>query len=375
MRRRRWRSTTRTPSRRGTRSIASIDHYELLGIHPSATQEQIKAAYRRQALRYHPDKNPDDPDAAERFKACNDAFSLLSDVDRRAEYDRRRRVEGKGPRELVGNLVDDILGARRPRRKRDGRDVNARIKLSLEEAALGVSRRIQFKVPESCGACSGSGAAPGGTRTCPECEGKGELRDRSRLLSLPQRCPRCGGQRVVITEQCKACGALGTVDRPREYMVRIPGGARSGDVRVVEGQGEPGRNGGTPGDLLVRVEVERDPLFTVRGSDLVIQVPISLITAARGGVAVVPTLEGEVKMKIPPGTQSGRTFRLRKKGLRRTRGRGDQLVQVDVETPVALGAEQLRILEELERALTPAMEPRRAEFQRQVAAREADSEG
>lgn len=345
------------------------DHYKVLGVHPSATQEQLKAAYRRQALRYHPDKRPDDDQASELFKACNDAYDLLSHEDKRAEYDRQRWMEGKSPRELVGSLVGDILGTRRPLRRRDGRDVNARIKLDLEEAALGVSRRIQFTAPEECGACGGGGAAPGGTKVCPECQGRGELRDRRRLLSLPQPCPRCGGQRAVIVAACKACGALGTVDRQREYLVRIPGGARSGDVKVVEGQGEPGRHGGDPGDLHVVVEVEEDPLFTVKGADLVIEVPISITMAARGGTVEVPTVEGEVRMKIPPGTQSGRTFRLRQKGLSRGKSRGDQLVRVLLETPVALGAEQNRQLEILEQCLTPAMEPRQAEFRRNVAAR------
>ena len=345
------------------------DHYQVLGVHPSATQEQLKAAYRRQALRYHPDKRPDDAQAAELFKACNDAYDILSDVDRRAEYDRNSWMEGKGARELVGSLVGDILGARRPRDRRDGRDVRARIALNLEEAALGVSRRISFTAPEVCGACGGNGAAPGGTKTCPECEGRGELRDRSRLLSLPQRCPRCGGQRAVIVDACKACGALGTVDRQREYMVRIPGGARSGDVKVVEGQGEPGRHGGKPGNLNVIVEVEEDPLFTVKGADLHLELPISLALAARGGAVEVPTVEGDVRMKIPPGTQSGRTFRLRRRGLSRGNARGDQLVKVLVETPVALGAEQMRLLDELAESLTPENEPRQAEFRRKVRTR------
>lgn len=345
------------------------DHYKVLGVHPSATQEQLKAAYRRQALRYHPDKRPDDKDAAELFGACNDAFDLLSDEDRRAEYDRQRWMEGKGPRELVGSLVGDLLGTRKSRRKRHGRDVQARITLDLEEAALGVSRRIQFAAPEECGACGGTGAAPGGTRTCPECEGRGEMRDRSRLISLPQPCPRCGGQRVVIEAACKACGALGTVERQREYLVRIPGGARSGDVKVVQGQGEPGRHGGVPGDLNVVVEVVKDPLFTIKGADLIIEVPVSLTMAARGGTVEVPTVEGEVRMKIPPGTQSGRTFRLRLKGLSRGKARGDQLVKVVVETPVALGAEQAQALDALGQSLTVEMEPRQAEFRRKVAAR------
>ncbi len=345
------------------------DHYQVLGVHPSATQEQLKAAYRRQALRYHPDKRPDDAEAAELFKACNDAYDLLSDVDSRAEYDRSRWMEGKGPRELVGSLVGDILGARKPRKRRDGRDVRARITLNLEEAALGVSRRIEFTAPEVCGACGGTGAAPGGTKTCPECEGRGEHRDRSRLLSLPQQCPRCGGQRAVIVAACKACGALGTVERQREYMVRIPGGARSGDVKVVEGQGEPGRHGGKPGDLNVIVEVEEDPLFTVKGADLLLEVPISIALATRGGAVEVPTVEGEVRMKIPPGTQSGRTFRLRHRGLSRGNARGDQLVKVVVETPVGLGAEQSGIMDELAKSLTADNEPRQREYRRKVKAR------
>ena len=282
-------------------------------------------------------------------------------------------LEGKGPRELVGNLVEEILGGRRPQRRKHGRDVRARIELDLEEAALGVSRRIHFTAPEVCGACQGGGAAPGGTSTCPRCQGKGELRDRSRLLSLPQRCPQCGGQRVVIITACKACGTLGSVDREREYMVRIPGGARPGDIKVVEGQGEPGQHGGKPGDLHVLVEVKEDSIFNVRGADLLLDAPISFSTAVKGGTLKVPTMEGEVKMKIPPGTQSGRTFRLRRKGLRRGSSRGDQLVKVVIETPVALGAAQVHLLEKFQRACTAEMEPHQAEFHRQVAERRRDS--
>ena len=340
------------------------DHYQVLGVHPCATIEQIKAAYRRQALKHHPDKNPDRPAAADQFKLCNDAYAALSSPKRRQEYDRKQARPGLP--DLVGGLVDDLMGKRR-RRRVPGREVRCSVTVSLSEAALGVRRRVAFTALHSCPKCAGGGAAPGGTQTCPACRGKGEVRDREGLLSLPHPCARCGGQGVSVSEPCKPCGGVGTVERPREYLVRLPPGVAAGDVKVIEGQGEPGLEGGPPGDLLIRVDVERDPLFRRDGVDLLLELPITIGQAALGGTIEVPTLQGLVKMKVPPGTQTGRTFRLRGQGVRRQDQPGDLLVTVAVETPVFLDQQQRELIEQLEAGCDDAMLPRRRRFQQAVA--------
>lgn len=291
---------------------------------------------------------------------------MLSDVKKRSAYDRQRRYGTV--QDLLGGFVDDVLGGKR-RRRRDGRDVRFTLKLTLEEATLGVSRPIHFEVPEVCTACDGTGAAPGGSRPCPACQGRGEIKERPGLLSLPTACARCGGQGIAILTACKACGSLGTIDRTREFLVKLPPGVRSGDVKIIDGQGEPGRFGGRPGDLHVIVELEPDPLLRIDGADLHLDLPVRFLTAALGGVVEVPTIEGQVKMKIPAGSQSGRVFRLRSRGLARGPGRGDQLVHLVVETPVSLGAAQEQALEHFDRTLEPAMHPRMQEYQERLARR------
>ena len=318
------------------------DHYQVLGVHPSATMEQIKAAFRRQALKLHPDKNPDDEQAAEQFKHCNDAYAVLSDVKRRSDYD--HSLQQWGIQEIVGGFVDELLGKRR-RRKVDGRDVRYNVELSFKEAALGISRRVSFLVMQTCDDCNGSGASPGGTRACPDCKGRGEVKRREGLLSMPRTCPRCGGGGRSIVTPCKVCSGVGTVESPREFMVRLPAGVATGDVKIIEGQGEPGQDGGRHGDLHIMVEVGEDPLFSRSGTDVRLELPLGIAEAALGGAVMVPTLEGRVQMEIPPGTQTGQTFRLKGRGIKKGGGRGDQLVKVLVETPVGLGEQQRGHLE------------------------------
>lgn len=347
--------------------LSTPDYYEVLGVRRDATVEQLKAAYRRQALKHHPDKNPGSDEASDRFKACNDAYTLLSDPDKRPEYDKSLREPGV--QELVGSLVDDLLGGGRRPRKVHGHDVRYTLRISFQEAAAGVARPIRFTVLELCKRCGGRGAAPGGTERCSRCGGNGERRQRTGLLSLPQRCPTCGGQGIRITVPCKACGSVGTVERTREYLVTLPPGVRHGDVKIVEGRGEPGQHGGRNGDLHVVVHVEDDPLFRRDGADVRVEVPISLCLAALGGTVDVPTLDGTVKMKVPAGVQSGRVFRLKNKGFPRGRGRGDQLVTLVVETPVGLGAEQTRLLEQFQVSCGAAAHPLQQEFSRRMAQR------
>jgi molecular chaperone DnaJ len=346
------------------------DHYRALGIDPSATIEQVKAAYRRQALKHHPDKNPGSAEAAERFKQCSEAYELLSDPRRRTEYDARLRFRGRGVQAIAKDLIDDFLGTQLGSR-RDGQDSRFTLELPLREAALGVTRQISFNSPELCGACSGSGAAPGGRGRCPDCSGRGEIKARPGLLSLGRPCPRCGGQGEVITAPCKPCSGVGTVEQTRQYDVRLPPGVRDGDVKIIDGEGEPGRGGARRGDLHIVVRLQPHPVLTQDGDDLICEVPVPIHVVALGGAVEVPTIEGRVRMKIPAGTQTGRTFRLPAKGMRRSNGRrGDQLVRIVVETPVELDGRQLELLAELAESLDDAHQPIQASFQHKLRAPE-----
>ncbi len=358
---------------------SEADLYQTLGVHPTSTLEQIKAAFRRQALRFHPDKNAGSPEAAERFKHINEAFATLSDPGRRALYDAAH--DGRGVPAIARELIEDVLLGRRRARRRAGRDLRYTLAIPYREAALGVTRTIRFPVAEPCAACGGVGAAPGGTRPCPSCDGKGEAREPRSILPLARRCPRCGGQGISIAEACAACTGVGSNERIREYRVTLHPGVRSGEIKKVSGEGEPGVGGAAAGDLLVVVRVEPDPLLEEEGSeDLALTAPVSLALAARGGQIEVPALEGgTLKMKIPAGTQSGRVFRLRGQGRPRPRGNGERgslLVRVEVETPTA-GEAELRALEALEAACGAEAFPRQREYRERLAAREAarESEG
>lgn len=330
-------------------------YYQLLGVAPTASQEQIKAAYRRQALKYHPDKNPDDQQAASRFRRCSEAYAVLSDQQRRALYDAQLQG-GAGPGQVARELVDEVLG-RRAGRKRGGQDIRVDLKLSFRDAARGGQHRVRFSATEPCSSCAGRGAAPGGTRVCPECEGKGDIKQRG-LFALPRPCPRCGGQGFVVRRQCRSCRGVGTVEVARTCDVTIPAGVGDGDVKYIEGQGERGVNGGRDGDLQIVVRVEPDPLFVQEGDDVVLELPVRYALLALGGVASVPTLDGEVRMRVPPGTQSGRVFRLRGQGLRRRDRRGDQLVRLMAETPLELTDEQRTALRAFDEACGPGSHPR-----------------
>lgn len=338
------------------------DYYELLGIKPTATLEQIKAGYRRQALRHHPDKNPD-AEAADRFKICSEAYCVLSDPRRRAEYDEKSAV--RGVQDLARDILTDLMGGRR-RRKRDGKDLRFDLTISLRESAEGTHKQISFPVAVSCSACGGSGACPGGIASCPACDGRGDLREGAGILSLSKPCPRCGGQGVMVTSACKACGGVGSVERDRRYDVKLPPGVREGDVKILEREGEPGVHGGRSGDLHIVIHVEQHPLLEQDGVNLVIELPVRFTMAVLGDVVDVPTLTGTVRMKIPAGTQSGRVFRLRGKGLAGSgSSRGDQLVRIVVETPVNLDAGSQELLRAFDQSCGPQSHPRRSEIERQ----------
>lgn len=339
------------------------DHYRILGIQTTATLEQIKAAYHRQAHKYHPDKNPSSEDAAERFKQCSDAYSVLSDPDRRLRYDRDLQL--RKIQEKARDFIDDLVGPKRQRRS-SGRDLRYELTLSFKEAALGATRQISFDITVPCEGCGGRGADVGGLIDCPDCGGKGEVKERPGFFSLPRPCARCGGQGIKITQACGSCDGIGTVEQTRQYLVKLPPGTRNGDVKIVDGAGEPGNDGGATGDLHVSIHVRPHPLFEQDGLDLVVETPISISVAALGGVVDVPTLTGKVRMKVPAGTQSGRIFRLKHKGLTFNGNVGDQLVHVIVETPVELGPDQRRLLETFGESCAPQMHPLRQAFEEKL---------
>lgn len=344
------------------------DHYRTLGVPPDSSLEQVKAAYRRRALRLHPDKNPDDAAAEDAFKRCADAYGVLSDPQRRSEYDARLLLKG-GAAEIVSGLISDLTRGRF-RRKVKGRTLRQTLRLTLEEVAAGGEHLLSFMVDEICARCGGAGAAPGGLRSCDRCRGRGEL-PREALLALPKACPACGGSGKRVQVPCPRCDGVGMREDEREYRVTLPPGVEAGTVKLLRGQGEPGMYGGEAGDLQIIVEVAPHAVFSRDGVHALIEVPISLATAALGGTVEVPTFSGEVRMRVPAGTQCGRRFRIPKRGLGRG---GDLIVSVVVETPVSLDEAGRKLLARLEKGIGEGCYPRVAEYQRRMALLAEDSD-
>ena len=338
------------------------DLYEVLGVPRDADAARIKRAYRELALKYHPDQNPDDPAAEAVFKEVSAAYTILSDPAQRERYDRRgfAGFDGALPdlgafTELFEGVFGDLFGRRKERRQ--GRDLRYTLELELEEAALGVRKTITFPSRERCGECAGTGARGGerGRRACASCQGKGEIKVQQGFFGVKKRCPTCAGNGYTILEVCSRCSGDGTVEVQRNYEVAIPAGMYDGSVRRVAGEGEPGKNGAPNGDLHVFVKVRPHPLLRREGEIISCDVPVSLATAALGGAVEVPTLEGIVEMKIPPGTQPGAIFRLRGKGAKAgsagAGGRGDLHVRVVVDVPRGLDGRQVDLLRAFDAAL------------------------
>jgi molecular chaperone DnaJ len=348
------------------------DYYEVLGVPRDADAARLKKAYRELALKFHPDQNPENPDAEAAFKEVSEAYTVLSDPDKRARYDRRGFDGAAGDfgldlsafTELFESLFGDLFGKRKGGEKLPGRDLRYTLELKFEEAALGVSRTIRFPSRGECEACGGAGGRGGaaGMRPCAACNGRGEIKVQQGFFTLSKRCAACGGLGRVVGDPCPACGGAGTVDKEREFEVTIPAGAEDGSTRRVAGQGEPGRNGGPAGDLNLIVRVKPHPIFRREGNVVVCDVPIGVAEAALGAVIQVPTLDGRVEMRVPPGTQSGTLFRMRNKGIGRPGGRGDAHVRVVVETPTDLTAEQRRLFGELQASLGEAQAPGQKQF-------------
>jgi molecular chaperone DnaJ len=351
------------------------DHYEILGVDRKASSTEIKTAYRRLALRYHPDRNAGDKMAEERFKEVSRAYAILGEADKRAHYDRFGTADLPFADDAdVGKVTDffdaifgDLFGLGRKRAA--GQDLRYTLELEFPEAALGCEKLIKFDRTEDCRRCSGTGAegAAAGLAPCGRCNGQGYTRQRAGFLSARRECLACGGSGEVPRVRCAACAGTGLVDREREYLVRVPPGSLGGTSQRVAGEGSPGRRGGPAGDLFVIVRVRNHPFYRQEGEVLVCEVPVSVTDAALGADIEVPLLDSSVRMRVPPGTQSGAVFRIRGKGLlKATGGRGDAHVKVVVEVPAALSAEGRALAERLAGTVDDGAYPRRQAFREAV---------
>lgn len=341
------------------------DFYEVLGVPRGANEDEMRTAYRKLAHKYHPDKTGGDKEAEEKFKEVNEAYGVLKNKDKRAHYDQfgtespqQGGFGGGGFQQ--GSPFEDIFdtffggqGARSGRANvaARGNDLEYRTRITLKEAAVGVNKKLNFKRLENCSECDGSGAAKGTQpRTCSQCGGAGQVRMSQGFFSVTRTCPQCQGVGTEISTPCPACRGQGRTETKRELAVDIPAGVDTGSRLRVPGEGEPGRNRGPRGDLYVSIEVERHPVFERDGTSILCSIPIGFPQAVLGATITVPTIGGEVELKIPPGTQSGTVFKLRGMGLPDLRGyrQGDQLVTIQVETPTKLSKRQKELVNEFE---------------------------
>ncbi|MBI3753152.1 MAG: molecular chaperone DnaJ [Deltaproteobacteria bacterium] len=344
--------------------MAQKDFYEILGIDRNATDDEIKKAYRQLAHKYHPDKNPGDKSAEERFKEINAAYEVLKDSEKRAQYDRFGYAEtgaGFGPgagfgvdfQDLFGDVFGDFFGAgRRRTRGQRGSDLRYDLEVTFEEAAFGAEKKIKIPKTAKCQKCEGRGAKPGTSpTTCPTCNGRGQVSYQQGFFSISRPCSRCRGEGTIIKEPCAECSGIGRVKDIKTLGVKVPPGVETDTRLRLSGEGESGVHGGSPGDLYIIIHVKPHPVFQKQNDDIICEVPISFPQAALGCEIDVPTLEGNVRLKIPGGTQSGKIFRLKGKGIAslHTGRRGDQHVIIKVETPAKLTLRQKELLEEFAR--------------------------
>lgn len=341
--------------------MSQRDYYEVLGVSRHADENELKKAYRKLAMKYHPDRNAGDPNAEERFKEVKEAFEVLSDANKRAAYDQfghaglNGAAGGAGAQgfsDAFSDIFGDLFGMRGGSSGvQRGADLRYNLEITLEQAARGTETKIRIPKMDVCETCRGSGAKPGSTpRTCPKCHGHGQIRMQQGFFSIQQTCPQCHGSGKIITDPCYDCHGSGRVKRHKTLNVKIPAGVDEGDSIRLSGEGEAGIAGSPPGDLYVVIHLASHPVFQREGNHLHCEIPVSFATAALGGEIEVPTLDGHARIKIPPGTQTGKIFRLRGKGITSLRNHvtGDLLCHVSLETPVNLTARQKELLEEFE---------------------------
>ncbi len=351
------------------------DYYKILGVDRDATDEEIKRAYRRLAMQYHPDRCQGDKESEEKFKLINEAYETLKDPEKRAQYDRFGYVGG-GPgfrdvdfetsfNDLFSDIFSDFFGTRRRYTKERGPDLRYDLEITFEEAAFGTEKDIKIPRTIPCDTCNGSGARPGTYPSrCPTCKGRGQIRYQQGFFTISRPCTTCGGQGTVIANPCTNCAGTGRVKRLHTVTVRIPQGVDTGSRLRLSGEGDYGERGGPPGDLYIVINVRAHPIFKRQNDDIICEIPISFPQAALGAEIEVPTLEGPVKLKVPPGTQSGRAFRLKGKGIPslHTGRRGDEHVIVRIETPTRLTKRQRELLEEFARISGDDTMPQKKNF-------------
>ena len=361
------------------------DYYEVLEVSPGTSADDLKRAYRKLALRWHPDRNPDDRGTAEeRFKELNEAYQMLADPERRARYDQFGHAAFEqdggfpggfpgGLDDIIGDLFGDFFGTGRGRAGRGGArrgdDLQYRLEVSFEEAAKGTERTLSFSRMVGCDPCGGSGALAGTTPVpCAQCRGTGQIRIQQGFFSIAKTCGQCGGRGTVVTDPCPSCRGAGTRRQQHTISVKVPAGVDTGSRLRLRGEGEGGARGGPPGDLYVLIEVAEHPIFVRDGADVVCEVPIGFVQAALGTELQVPTIDGKAAVRVPAGTQSGQIFRLRGRGIQQLGGygRGDQLVRILVETPRHLTARQRELLEEFAQETGEEVHPQSKSFLEKV---------
>ena len=372
------------------------DYYEVLGVEKGASAEEIKKAYRKAAMKYHPDRNPGNQEAEAKFKECGEAYEVLSDDDKRARYDQfgfagvdPNYGGGQGGNPFgggfggggfggfgdFGDIFSEFFGGGASTRgasqnaPRRGENVMSHLELTFEEAAFGCEKEVASQRIESCSACSGSGSADGNIETCSQCRGTGQVRTTQNFMGMQMQsttvCPRCNGKGKVIKTPCNTCKGKGKVRRTNKVKVKIPAGVDAGQSVRVRGEGNVGANGGPAGDLLVEIYIKRHPIFVREDRDVLCEVPISFTQAALGATIQVPTLDGKVEYEIPEGTQTGREFLLREKGIpevNNPRRRGNHRFTVVVETPTHLTKEQKELLRQLDGTMVHNETPKIKKF-------------
>ena len=350
--------------------MSKVCYYEVLSVQKNCSDGELKKAYRRLAMKYHPDRNPDDKEAEHKFKEAKEAYEVLSDSQKRAAYDQfgHAGVEGgaggfggggAGGFGGFGDIFEDIFGGGGRQRgganaAYRGSDLQYNLELTLEEAVFGTTVDIRIPTKKTCNTCNGSGAKDGSQpETCTTCQGQGQVRVQQGFFSVQQTCPHCHGAGSKISHPCETCHGEGRVEEKKTLEVKIPEGVDTGDRIRLSGEGEAGINGGPAGDLYVQMHLKEHELFTRDENDLLCTMPIKFSQATLGGSLKVPTLSGEVNLKIPPETQTGKVFRLRGKGVKSVRSSmtGDLLCRIEVETPINLTAKQKKLLEQFEAAL------------------------
>src|ERR1700733_7515756 len=353
-----------------TANVTKLDFYEVLGVSRDASDAELKTSYRRLAMQYHPDRNPNNPEAEEQFKACSEAYQVLSDPEKRAAYDRYGHAafqngcgaagnpfQGAGFQGDLGDIFGDIFGemfggggGRRQSRVQRGRDLRYDLTLEFEEAVFGKEKEISIKRMDACSDCQGSGAAKGShPATCPQCRGAGQMRFQQGFFSVARTCPKCSGTGTVVTDPCATCHGDTRVQKEHTILVKVPAGVEQ-DTRIrYQGEGEAGTYGGPSGDLYVVLNVKAHKFFERDGDDLHCAIPISFTQAALGTELEIQTLEGAATIKIPEGTQSGKAFKLRGKGVPHlnSHGKGDLIVEIRVQTPAKLSKQQKDLLKQL----------------------------